>query len=956
MNFLQILQYAILAVLLSSQSPLRVADSASLSNLTDKESLISFKSLITTNPSNDILSSWNQNSTFCNWTGIVCDEFSQRVVGLDLSGLQLTGTISPHLANLSFLRFLHLQDNQFTGPLPVRIGDLSRLQVLNISSNRINGAIPPNISRCSELQTLDFMGNQILGRIPADLDRLSKLQVLNMGRNQLSGPIPPSIGNISSLTTLNLATNTLSGAIPGDLGRLQNLTKLELSINNLTGTVPSSIYNISSLVFIALASNKLWGEIPRDVGDKLPNLIDFNFCINEFTGSIPGSLHNLTNIQSIRMASNFLDGSVPPGLGNLPDLRMYNIGFNRIVSSGDDGLSFITSLRNSTRLEFLAMDGNLLEGVIPESIGDLSTVLSKLYMGGNKIYGTIPPSIGRLSNLALLNLSHNSLSGEIPLEISQLKELQMLGLAGNEISGEIPSSLGDLTKLNKLELFGNKLVGRIPTSFGNLQKLLSMDLSNNKLNGSIPREILSLSSLSTLLNLSKNSLNGPLPQEFGNLENVVTIDLSHNRLSGSIPNSIQKCKSLEELFMASNSFSGSIPDTLAEVKGLETLDLSSNQFSGPIPRDLQELQALQFLNLSFNNLEGEVPKDGLFRNLSRVHLEGNSKLCWSLGCENSRGHGRRSILIPVIVPIAVTMALSLLVAFLFYARKSTAKIAATAGDQSSTTTTNGLKGSIGYIPPEYGMGGKLSSRGDVYSYGVMLLELFTGKSPTHESFGGGISLTKWVQSAFPTNIMEVLDPELLQQVADLHHEGRSISPEVQRECLVTIMEVGLSCTVDSPDRRMSMRDVLIFFFKSIDEHGLNIAEYSMGGKLSSRGDVYSYGVMLLELFIGKSPTHESFGGGISLTKWVQSAFPTNIMEVLDPELLQQVADLHHEGRSISPEVQPECLVTIMEVGLSCTVDSPDRRISMRDVLVKLLNTRDTLLNPLSSIKGKNRTP
>lgn len=292
-------------------------------------------------------------------------------------------------------------------------------------------------------------------------------------------------------------------------------------------------------------------------------------------------------------------------------------------------------------------------------------------MGGNRIYGSIPISISRLSSLALLNLSYNSISGGIPSEIGQLGELQELNLAANQLSGTIPKSLGNLQNLNLIDFSGNKLVGRIPTTFVNFQKLLSMDLSNNRLNETIPKEIFSLTSLSTLLNLSKNFLSGTLPPEVGSLKGVVSIDLSNNRLQGSIPESIGDCKSLEELFMDNNMLSGFIPGTLGEVKALETLDLSLNQLSGSIPGNLQKLKALQLLNLSFNNLEGVVPSEGIFRNLSRVHMEGNSKLCLNLACEVNRG--RRFTAVHIVIIITASIAICLLIGLLFCIKKSKAK-------------------------------------------------------------------------------------------------------------------------------------------------------------------------------------------------------------------------------------------------------------------------------------------
>jgi len=654
---------------------------ATLSITTDTEALISFKSQLS-NITLIPLSSWNQTSSPCNWTGVQCDNLGQRVTALQLSGLGLSGQLSPYIGNLSSLHSLQLQNNQLTGPIPHQIGNLLSLRVLNISSNMLEGKLPSNITLLNQLQILDLSSNKILSKIPQDIGSLKKLEVLKLGKNSLYGAIPASLGNISSLKNISFGTNFLTGGIPSDLGRLHDLIELDLILNNLNGTVPPSVYNLSSLVNFALASNSLGGDIPQDVGLRFPKLIVFNICFNYFTGGIPGSLHNLTNIQVIRMASNFLEGTVPPGLGNLPFLRMYNIGYNRIVSSGVRGLDFITSLTNSTRLNFLAIDGNMLEGVIPETIGNLSKDLSTLYMGQNRFNGSIPRSIGLLSGLKLLNISYNSISGEIPHELGQLTELQELSLAGNELSGVIPDSLGNLLKLNLIDFSRNKLVGTIPTSFGNLQSLLYMDLSSNQLNGSIPTEILNLPTLSNVLNLSLNSLGGPIPQ-IGRLSGVASIDFSSNELDGGIPSSFSNCLSLENLFLNRNQLSGSIPKALGEVRALETLDLSSNQLSGTIPVELQNLQVLRLLNLSYNDLEGAIPSGGVFQNLSAVHLEGNGNLCLQSPCVN-RGEGRK-VRRYIIVAIAVALVLCLTIGSILYIKSRKVKVGSLSSSSLSTS-------------------------------------------------------------------------------------------------------------------------------------------------------------------------------------------------------------------------------------------------------------------------------
>ncbi|KAJ0112258.1 hypothetical protein Patl1_02938 [Pistacia atlantica] len=800
--------FSFLVALLHLKCLLLPVESASPSLITDKEALISFKSQLKELEPPTLLSSWsNSNYSPCNWTGVTCNEFRQRVIALNLSGFGLEGTISPHITNLSFLGSLQLQNNKLRGNLPPQIGNLFRLTVMNLSSNSLEGEIPLNISKLTKLQVLDLMSNKITGTIPEELSHLSKLQVLNLGRNSLLGEISASLSNLSSLTYLNLGTNSLSGRIPGDLGRLGNLKVLDLTINNLFGTVPSSIYNMSSLVNLALASNRLWGEIPYDIGNKLPNLLVFNYCFNNFTGKIPGSLHNLTNIQVIRMAHNLLEGTVPPGLGNLPFLQMYNIGFNRIVSSGDDGLAFITSLANSTRLNFLAVDGNALEGVISESVGNLSKVLSKLYMGSNRIYGKIPISIGRLRSLTLLNLNNNSISGGVPDVIGQLKELQYLGLAGNKISGSIPNSLGNLRKLNQIDLSGNELVGGIPTSFENFQSLLSLDLSNNRLNRSVPKEILNLPSLSTILNLSRNFLDGPLPREVGVLEKVVTIDLSDNRLS-----------------------------------------------------------------------------------------EGNQKLCMHLGCGNSQSDERLKK-IYVITAVMAAMAVCFLIALVIVVRRRKTKATGT------SELSNGKPQMISYSE----------------------LRQATGNFNQENVIGSGS-----FGSVYKGYLIEGI--HVAVKVLDIKRTGSWKSFLAECEALKNVRHrnlVKLITSCSSLDFRNMEFLALVYEF----------LKYGLGEKPSTSGDVYSFGVMLLELFTGMSPIQESFSGELNLVKWVESSFPENVMQVLDAEL----NNLQHQGQSINPEKQNHVLIIIIGLGLSCTKDSPDRRISIREALRSLKTAKDTLM-------------
>ncbi|XP_074279759.1 putative LRR receptor-like serine/threonine-protein kinase At3g47570 [Silene latifolia] len=127
-------------------------------------------------------------------------------------------------------------------------------------------------------------------------------------------------------------------------------------------------------------------------------------------------------------------------------------------------------------------------------------------------------------------------------------------------------------------------------------------------------------------------------------------------------------------------------------------------------------------------------------------------------------------------------------------------------NQSSTI---GIKGTIGYAAPEYGIGSEPSIEGDVYSYGILLLELMTGKSPTDNMFNEGYSLHKHAEAALPDQVLQIVDPSLeednLTEEAD---DTRAIQDEVQRrvECIIAVISVGVSCSNHQPQERMKIVD------------------------------------------------------------------------------------------------------------------------------------------------------
>ncbi|XP_078151013.1 uncharacterized protein LOC144546339 isoform X2 [Carex rostrata] len=618
-------------------------------NETDKFALLSLKSLISNSPFG-ALSSWNDSLHYCQWQGVRCgNRHPDRVTVLSLGSLSLSGRISPSLANLTFLKSLNLSNNQLTGNIPIELGHLSRLQVLSLSVNNLAGNIPSTLGNCSNLEFLSLRTNNLQGIIPSNLMQCKKLRVLSLGNNFLVGSIPPQFGFLELLNVLHLSTNNLTksipstlgnlthlsglylyennldGFIPSSLGQLKALEYLSLGQNNLSGKIPHSIYNLSNIVTLGFGLNQLDGNLPSNLCDALHNLQYMYTYANQFSGQIPISISNCSAMIMIDLSYNNFIGTIPYSIGTLQKLSWFSIENNQIKATGDDWRFFV-SLTNCTFLQVLDLGSNQLQGMLPGSIGNLSTSLKILGLGFNPISGNIPAEIGKLTNLITLELGLTSIEGTIPKEIGDLWKLGRLGLNRNMLSGEIPSTLGNLTLMNALRLQNNAFTGSIPEELSNMQLLNTLNLSNNKFMGSIPKKLFNLHSLSVSLDLSNNYLNGSLPPEIGQLNNLAEVYLSNNKLSGQIPSTIDGCQLLQILHLDGNQLNGSIPLSLSNMVGLQDLDISNNALSGPVP-DFNGQMKLQYLNISFNNFEGELPKDGVFRNASAVDIRGNSELC-----------------------------------------------------------------------------------------------------------------------------------------------------------------------------------------------------------------------------------------------------------------------------------------------------------------------------------------
>jgi hypothetical protein len=226
----------------------------------------------------------------------------------------------------------------------------------------------------------------------------------------------------------------------------------------------------------------------------------------------------------------------------------------------------------------------MLQGTLPDSVGNLSSSLNILLFGSNRLSGLVPSSIGNLRNLTELGLEFNDFSGTIDGWVGKLVNLVGLFLTRNSFNGKISASIGNLTKLSLLHLEYNQFNGPIPSSLGTLPQLSELYLSHNNLQGRIPNGVFTVATLVECV-LSHNNLEGEIAH-FSNLQQLTKLGLSSNKFVGAIPTTLGSCQELGTIRMDQNFLSGSIPTSLGNLSSLTVLNLSRNNLTGIIPAAL----------------------------------------------------------------------------------------------------------------------------------------------------------------------------------------------------------------------------------------------------------------------------------------------------------------------------------------------------------------------------------
>ncbi|KAM0072640.1 putative protein kinase RLK-Pelle-LRR-XII-1 family [Helianthus debilis subsp. tardiflorus] len=945
------------AVMLNLAILIQMNVAGSGSNLpTDQVALLQIKSRIT--DPQGVLRSWNDSLPFCMWRGVTCGRRHRRVTSLNLTGRGLEGSLSPSVGNLSFLRSIILDDNRFYGTIPPEISHLSRLQKLSLRKNLFTGDIPANLSSCSKLRN-NFTGgipssignltyledlylgeNPLGGNIPDSLNQLKELRRVNLERNRLIGEFPLFFYNLSMLEVLGIAINQLHGNLPNNLCLNQpHLRELSISINHFSGSLPPSISNCSELELFQAFNNDFKGRIRIDFG-KLQKLQLLGLASNDFESNpvdcknLFDSLSNCSNLEQLELLETGLTGVLPNSIGNF-----------------------------SSKLNYIGLYGNYVTGRLPSSIGNLFG-LTEINLEENNFTGMIPESIGKLRNMERLYFDLNAFSGIIPPSIGNLSFLTELDLGANRLEGTIPSNLSSYKKLLYLDLHGNNLKGSVPKEIFQLTSLsILLDLSQNNLSGLLPQEIGNLKILE-YLDLSENRLSGELPSSFSSCISLQTLNLSKNFFHGSMPEALSSLRGLEYVNLSRNNFSGSIPTYLQRMD-FRYLDLSYNNFEGEVS------SKGVFANTSMVSIIGNRRLCG---GIAELHLH----KCTTSATSASK---RRTRKLPAGVVVAISLSstvvgLALVSFLLFYCckKRNTNKQLDTISTKSFEKISYGrlFKATEGFsLENLIGTGsfasvykGVLDESGFTVAIKVLNLNLRGGfrsfmaecdalrnirhrnlvkiitscssidfqgndfKALVYDFMPNG-SLDSWLHS-----IHQVLDLSqrinILKDVACaldyLHcHCGNvvvhcDLKPSnilLDSDMVAHVGDFGLAKILSLEGVPNANNKSSSVFRGTI---GYAPPEYGLGSEVSTSGDIYSYGILLLEMMTGKKPVDPVFEEGLTLHSYARNALADgSVLQIMDPLLLNE--DVDEKG-----------LISLVEIGVQCSSESPQDRMNIGTVV------------------------
>ncbi|KAG7995262.1 hypothetical protein I3843_01G099800 [Carya illinoinensis] len=815
MGFLVWLFYVLLSVAPSLRGcmgdgygvPIRLND--------DVLGLIVFKSDLR-DPSSH-LSSWNEDDDSpCSWKYIQCNPVSGRVSEISLDGLGLTGRIGRGLEKLRHLKVLSLSRNNFSGSISPQLALTSALVSLNLSRNSLSGRIPVSLVNMSTIRVLDLSENSFSGAVPDNLfQNCLSLRQLSLAGNMLEGSIPSTLPRCSLLNSLNLSKNRFSGTLDFTSGiwTLKRLRVLDLSKNALSGPVPNGIAAIHYLKEFLLSGNHFSGPLPVDTG-LCPHLYRLDFGDNRFTGALPDSLQRLNSLIFFRVSNNMLTGDFPSWIGNMSSLEYLDFSRNSLAGNLPSSMGELKSLK------YLSLSHNKLGGNIPMSLV-YCTGLSVIHLGGNSF-------VGRLQNLLAVNISYNRLEGRLPVggifpNLDQSSLQGNLGICSPLLKGpcklNVPKPLvlnpnafdnpmGDHKQRNRSSK--SKEIGR--HNFLSVSAIVAISAAILITFGVIVIALLNVSARRRLIFVdnaleslcSSSSRSGSAPT--GKL--VLFDSRSSPDLIGNPEPLLNKASEIGGgMFGTVYKVPLGTQGRMVAIKKLVTSNII--RYPEDFDREVRVLGKAEHPNLiklkgyywapQTQLLVSEFAPNGSLQSKLHERLPSVPPLSWAerfkilLGTAKGLAHLHHSFR-PPIIHYNIKPS-NILLDENHNPKISDFGLARLLTELEKHIISNRFQSALGYVAPELACQSlRVNEKCDIYGFGVMILEVVTGKRPVEYGEDNVVILSDHMRFSLEQgNALDCVDPSM---------------SEYPEDEVLPVLKLALVCTSQIPSSRPSMEEVV----------------------------------------------------------------------------------------------------------------------------------------------------
>ncbi|CAL4896634.1 unnamed protein product [Urochloa decumbens] len=761
-----------------------------------------------------------------NLTGPVPDEFKNltKLETLLLSENRLSGEIPASLLNVTTLFRFAANQNNFTGLVPSWI--TKRVRMLDLSYNNLNGTIPSDFLSHLGLQCVDLTNNHLEGPIPSSLS--GSFYRLRLGGNRLVGSISNSICNDTKLAYLELDNNQLTGSIPSELGKCNSLSLLSLASNKLQGPVPAAISNLEKLVVLKLQNNSLSGPIP----DTFPaSLSILNLSQNSFSGGIPSEIFKLPKLLNLYLQGNKINGSIPVSISSSKSLIELNLGDNAL-----DGT--IPTMPNTASTSLLNLSHNHLSGPIPSSINSLGE-LEILDLSHNNLSGEVPSSLAGLTSLTQLVLSYNNLSGSLPI-FGQNVEIDIEGNTDlvngtrnndstSTISKEkthtvviivftiavalvglcvlavvvITSSLKRIHRVEDERRFAGEGVSQLINGrlVMNSNQTSATELTNARPDNwhittfqALHFEVADIPHGLTEENLIGSGGSGHVYR--------VTYTNQYSSSTGVVAvKQIQSVAWMDEKLLREFESEASILCNIRHRNIVKLLCCLSSAESKLLVYDYMDNGSLD------RWLHGSVLRSGSGHSMARsrsvqhVPLDWPTRLIVAVGAAQGLCYMHHECSPPIVH--RDVKASNILLDSEFRAKVADFGVARMLVRAGEPNTMSGVAGSFGYMAPECAYTRKVDEKVDVYGFGVVLLEITTGRKANDG--GEHISLAQWAEQHYRSG-------GSIPDATDISIRYAGYTDEIE-----TVFKLGVKCTGNSPSSRPTMKDVLQILLKCCEQ-------------------------------------------------------------------------------------------------------------------------------------------